>query len=694
MRLWPFWVLTGLLLIMVPAAGIPAPGPGDSPAAAIENEGLGAGARVFVSPRARERVYEQVVIMPFRAPTELAGASITDLFTAELEALGKYRLVERTQMEQALSRQTSGPKELIFDTVAAINLGKTLGVPGVIVGTVPEYEVRRAKKNQLAAIGITVRLIDVADGSLVWSLTDTAVTERPISLSSFAQQTMRKLVSLLFQEMVRAGDLTGVAVPTPRVVSAQGQIRGTLIEIQPDPPGTVQTYKIMRGSAEQGPYREVGLLPAAGSPRVRYEESGLPDGETYFYRVVAVAPSQMTSRPTVPLKISTAGPPGAVPVLTAQSDLIRKVVLSWQPLTDPQVRGYRVLRQTGSGPWEKIKDLEGRNQGTFTDQELGDQVTYAYKIVAVNQVGAESPPSPPASAVTKGPPGRIQKLEALSLQPRKIPLKWSLVNEPEVKGYAVYRATKAEGPFEKIAFVEGKDAAGFVDGVKRGFFGIATPLLDETRYYYKVCAVNIVDVPGPESPTDNAVTKPVPEPVLGLQAGQMEVKQVSLQWQASEETDVVKYQIFRGRDAQAVQSLVAEVQAPATRGVDQQLEDGSPYYYQVRAVDQDGLEGKSSTVVSSVTKPVPVKPRELKAQWEGQRVRLTWAPNPEKDIQKYTIAQKSFLLFWEKIGKSSGTEYYYQGEWKKGKRLSFRITAIDQDRLEGEPSEEAEVTVP
>jgi fibronectin type 3 domain-containing protein len=139
---------------------------------------------------------------------------------------------------------------------------------------------------------------------------------------------------------------------------------------------------------------------------------------------------------------------------------------------------------------------------------------------------------------------------------------------------------------------------------------------------------------------------------------------------------------------------VAEVQAPATRGVDQQLEDGSPYYYQVRAVDQDGLEGKPSTVVSSVTKPVPVKPRELKAQWEGQRVRLTWAPNPEKDIQKYTIAQKSFLLFWEKIGESSGTEYYYQGEWKKGKRLSFRITAIDQDRLEGEPSEEAEVTVP
>jgi hypothetical protein len=52
------------------------------------------------------------------------------------------------------------------------------------------------------------------------------------------------------------------------------------------------------------------------------------------------------------------------------------------------------------------------------------------------------------------------------------------------------------------------------------------------------------------------------------------------------------------------------------------------------------------------------------------------------------------LLFWEKIGESSGTEYLYQGDMKKGKTLSFRLTAVDQDLLEGEPSEEADITVP
>ncbi|MBI5583613.1 MAG: hypothetical protein HY892_07295, partial [Deltaproteobacteria bacterium] len=345
MKLWFYSILAGLLLVLPSGPVLGAQATGGSQTVAAGNEDQGGVTRVFVSPQAGNRVYEKVVIMPFRATTELAGASITDMFTAELLALGKYRLVERTQMERALSGQTSGQKEMIFDTVAAINLGQALGVPGVIVGTVPEYETRGAKKGQMAAIGITVRLIDVADGSIVWSLTDSAVTDRPISLSAFAHQMIRKMVSLLFQEMLRVGDTLGVGVPIPRVASSQGKIRGTVIEIQPDPPSVVLNYKILRGPTEAGPYQEVSLLPQVDAPLVRYEESNLPDGETFYYRVVAVAPSKMTSLPTKPIKISTAGPPGAVTGLTAQSGLIRKVVLTWQPSTDPQVRGYAVQRQ-------------------------------------------------------------------------------------------------------------------------------------------------------------------------------------------------------------------------------------------------------------------------------------------------------------------------------------------------------------
>lgn len=649
--------------------------------------------RIYVSPTAKQQVYRKVSVLPFQASVELVGASLSDLFFTELLTTHKYQLMDRTQSEQILREKDPG-HGIVSENAAAVKVGQLLGVQGVIIGTVPEYGVKISGTTELVAIGINARMIDVSDGSIVWSVAEIAVSDRSLTLSALAGQTVRKMVTQLFQEMIRTGDLQTANIPAPRVLASEGKLRGTIIEIQSASLNTVVSYKILRSRGEKGPFQEAGSIKNPGSRTVRYEDRDLPDGETYHYQVLAVSPLGLTSLPGPAVKITTAGPPGTVSGLTAQSGLIRQVVLNWQPLTDPLVRGYRVLRRSEKGAWEKIRNLEGREQSTFTDQELGDATSYAYQVVTAYKDGKESPPSPAVMATTKGPPSKVQKLEAVSKQARKIPLSWTPVNEPEVKGYAVFRAGKGSGPFEKIALVEGRETSKFVDGAKRGFFEIADPLKDETRYYYKVQAVNIVDVHGEDSPTDNAVTKPVPEPVTGLQANQLEVKQVSLKWKASQEEDIAKYEVYRGRDGQSVNTRVLEVPASATQAADKGLEDGSRYYYRVRAVDKDGLEGDFSNLASSVTKPVPVKPQGLKAALEGNRVRLTWQPNPEKDIAGYRVSQKSFFLFWEKVGEAPGTEFLFQGELKKGKTLTFRITAVDQTQLEGEPSEEVGLAPP
>ncbi len=649
--------------------------------------------RIYVNPAASQRLYRKVSVLPFQAAVDVVGASISDLFSTELLTTHKYQLVDRTQSEQILREKDPGHK-IVPENAAAAKMGQLLGVQGVIIGTVPEYGVKISGTTELVAVGINARMIDVSDGSVVWSIADIAVSDRSLTLSALAHQTVRKMVTQLFQEMIRAGDLQTAALPVPRVLASEGQLRGTMIEIQSASLNTVASYKILRSRSGEGPFQEAGSIKNPGSRTVRYEDRDLPDGETYYYQVLAVSPLGLTSLPGPSVKITTAGPPGTVAGLTARSGLIRQVVLAWQPLTDPKVQGYRVFRQAGKGPWEKIRTLEGREQSTVTDQGLGDATSYAYQVVTAYKDGQESPPSPAVRATTKGPPSKVQKLEAVSRQARKVPLTWTPVNEPEVKGYALFRSSKRTGPFEKIAFVEGRETSRFVDGDKRGFFEIATPLNDETRYYYKVQAVNIVDVHGEDSPLDNAVTKPVPEAVVDLQADQLEVKQVSLKWKASKEADIAKYEVYRGRDSQSVNTRVLEVPASATQAVDKGLDDGSRYYYRVRAVDKDGLEGTFSNSSSSVTKPVPVKPQGLKVVLEGSRVRLTWQPNPEKDINGYRIFQKSFFLFWEKVGEAPGTEFLFQGELKKGKTLTFRITAVDRTQLEGEPSEEVGLVVP
>jgi len=646
--------------------------------------------RIYVSPNAGKRLYQKVAVMPFRAPVELAGASMSDLFTTELLFIHKYELVERSQMEQVLGEQALGLRG-VTESALAMRVGKILNVQGVIVGTVPEYGSKASGKSELAAIGLNVRMIDVNDGSIVWSISDTAISDRPISISAFANRMVRNLVAQLLREMIRVGDTQGMDVPSPVVVNTLSKIRGVVIEIQPDSLQMIKSYKIVRSRTEKGLYREVGNLENVESGRIQYEDRDLLDAATYYYKVYAVTRSDLTGFPTEPLKITTAGPPRAVSGLAARTGLIRKIVLIWQPISDANIRGYSILRESGRGNWIKINTLEGQTQNTYTDENLGDEVTYAYRVVSVNLVGTESPPSAAVTATTKGAPSPVKKLEAASNQVRKVTLTWSLVNEPEVKGYEIFRAAKDSGPFEKSAFVEGRETTQYADGGKKDFWGEGTSLNDGTRYFYKVQAVNVVEVHSLDSPIVYAVTKPVPKTVTGLQASQGEVKQVTLRWKPNTEEDIVKYSIFRGDEPTSVDKKIRDV--PGPQFSDQGLDDGTKYYYRARAVDKDGLEGQYSETVMSVTKPVPSKPTGIQAMVEGNQIRLSWRPNLEKDIVKYVVGQKGFL-FWDRVGESERTEYIFRGEMKKGKTLTFRINAVDQTNLEGAPSEQISITIP
>ena len=207
--------------------------------------------RIYVSPTAGQRVYEKVSVMPFQASVDLVGASISDLFSTELLTTHKYQLVDRTQSEQIL-REKHPDLKVVTENAAAAKVGQLMGVQGVIIGTVPEYGVKISGTTELVAIGINARMIDVADGSIVWSIADIAISDRSLTLSALANQTVRKMVAQLFQEMIRAGDLQTANIPVPRVLAAEGKLRGAIIEIQSHPLNTVSAYKILKSRAKKG----------------------------------------------------------------------------------------------------------------------------------------------------------------------------------------------------------------------------------------------------------------------------------------------------------------------------------------------------------------------------------------------------------------------------------------------------------
>lgn len=152
------------------------------------------GATVYVAPVAS--AVRTVAIMPFQAPTELIGASVSDLFVTEILRSGRYQLVERSQLSKVLQEAEIGLSGLTDNR--AVELGKMLGADGVILGSVDEYGMVARKGQSYPVVGLSVRLIDTQTGRVMWSAGLASTARRAdLTLSQHARDTVRAVMAAL-----------------------------------------------------------------------------------------------------------------------------------------------------------------------------------------------------------------------------------------------------------------------------------------------------------------------------------------------------------------------------------------------------------------------------------------------------------------------------------------------------------------
>jgi curli biogenesis system outer membrane secretion channel CsgG len=104
------------------------------------------------------------------------GEAAQDVFVTELVKSGKFRVVEREQLE-ALMREKNLTLSGDVDPSTAVRIGKLLGVNYLLAGAVTEYGntnvggggfgVSAGKKKFVAAMN--ARLIDTSTGEIVWA---------------------------------------------------------------------------------------------------------------------------------------------------------------------------------------------------------------------------------------------------------------------------------------------------------------------------------------------------------------------------------------------------------------------------------------------------------------------------------------------------------------------------------------------
>ncbi len=160
--------------------------------------GAGDAANVYVAPG--HQAIKKVAVMPFKAPTELIGVSVSDQVLTELLHTGRYELVERGRMAQVLGEQELSLAGLSVGR--ATEVGAMLGADGVIIGTVSEYERMAHRGKSVPVVAVSIRLIDTQNGRIVWSA---ELAQRASgaseTLSAHSRSVVHQVIGGLFTKM-------------------------------------------------------------------------------------------------------------------------------------------------------------------------------------------------------------------------------------------------------------------------------------------------------------------------------------------------------------------------------------------------------------------------------------------------------------------------------------------------------------
>ncbi len=680
-----FLLLLPLILLLQPATGL---------CQGKDTDGFKDTIRVKVSPRARTVIYNRVLVLPFLNRERQPDTMLTRAFYQALQQVRKYPLLPIETGRQWYEQSLAGSKKDADENIAVL-AGRALRARGVITGSTGQERTGSEMVCQYQ-----VNMTDAQTEDEVWSLAFNSPPDASGNgcdapgLREILDQALDRLVA----EMVRQGDIYSPLLPRPRILSTQGEIRKIRIVLQPDPPHVYAAYQLMRGNRPDAVFHVVDRPVANDHVPIVLKDDHLQDATTYYYTIIGLTGDKMASVPGPPVAITTTGPPAPVTRLHASGNGLRSVRLFWEPSQDPTVTGYVIYRSTSrSGPYKKIATINGHDQQTYVDLgqgkgfsrygKLRDNTLYFYIIRTRNYVNVESADSKIISALTKGAPPPPTGLKAISGQARQVPLTWTASSDPDVKGYAIFRATDKNGPFDQIDYVSGRLHQEFVD---QGAWG--HPLADNTRYFYRLQAVNVVDVNSEGSNIASALTKPVPMAVTGITASNNLYRRVELTWRPNPESDITRYEIFRGTIEDNTSLKVGSVPAPATSFTDTYLRDGAIYWYRIRAIDVDGLEGKLSRVVQATTKPLPVRPTGVTARLAAKGILLQWNKNPEQDISHYEVVTAGFLA--TQIGQTAAPAFFYQTELEPGQEYSFRIRAVDSDGLKSPYSDPVTIRVP
>jgi titin len=476
---------------------------------------------------------------------------------------------------------------------------------------------------------------------------------------------------------------TTAPAPTPPVTpSGLSVLSISTSQLQPfwqDANVVPVTFEVSRASSPGGTYQ---VISADFGQRI-YNDNNLSANTQYCYKVRAKSSAGLYSGYSNEACGTTKAPAPTVPVAPARLSVnavsSSQVNLQWADLSDNET-GFQVERaMNSSGTFAKIADVAA-NTITYTDNGLSGNTQYCYRVRAVNGVGSSGYTDTQCVTTPAVPAGTPQNLAAVAASTTQINLSWLGVSG--ASGYQLERSPNGNDNWTKIADPAG-NATTYSD----------PNLTPNTRYYYRLRALNAAGAPGGYSNTADATTPDSPPAAPArLVITAVTYNQISLQWVAGS-ANQSGFQLERSPDGSTWTKL-ADVAGNATTYTDNTVQPQTRYFYRLRAVNAAGPSGYSSVVDATTPAGPPASPQNLVATAVSTtQINLSWT----------TIATATNVLVerspngndgWSQIASLTGdaTSYADQG-LTPNTRYYYRIRATNASGT-GPYSNVADATTP
>ncbi len=376
-----------------------------------------------------------------------------------------------------------------------------------------------------------------------------------------------------------------------------------------------------------------------------------------------------------------------------------KITLYWVGNPEVEVVAYTVYRSHVSGSRYLLMARVSADV-TYVDKEVESGSTYFYRVRAVTKVGTLSNPSsevrveagviPASPQVDTGPDltGVLPPALFITHAQAGNALSWSVLTGPTISRFAIYRGVSLESmriigsvaPTSSI-YVDKSPPTGTVFYAVRAIYGgvKAGPLSSIVAVTPGLKMEGIPELSAPDSVM--VVAQP---------------DAVSLQWGAVIGANT--YRVYRRFDGNGGFGFVGE--AHGTSFLDRSLDSNGTYFYLIRAVDSNGVQGLLSSVVSihvltSATGGVVLnRPMGLEATANDDSVTLSWILGTDATLGGYQIYRKEVTdPAYAFIATLKRVTTFRDPFVEVGKTYLYRIRGVDTVGNLSDPSDPAQVLV-